>query len=38
MPTTPPDLLGQVLLDYQHGRHSATLTVQCSAADDEPLP
>ena len=38
MPTTPPDLLGQALLDYQHGLHSAALTVQCSAADDEPLP
>jgi SAM-dependent methyltransferase len=38
MPTTPPDLLGQALLDYQHGQHSAALTVQCSAADDEPLP
>ena len=33
-----PDLLGQALLDYQHGQHHATLTVQCSAADDEPLP
>jgi SAM-dependent methyltransferase len=38
MSTTSPDLLGQALLDYQHGHHSATLTVQCSAADDEPLP
>ncbi len=38
MPTTSPDLLGQALLDYQHGHHSAALTVQCSAADDEPLP
>jgi SAM-dependent methyltransferase len=38
MPTTPPDLLGQALLDYQHGHHGAALTVQCSAADDEQLP
>ena len=38
MPTTPPDLLGQALLDYQHGQHKAALTVQCSAADDEQLP
>jgi SAM-dependent methyltransferase len=38
MSTTSPDLLGQALLDYQHGHHSAALTVQCSAADDEPLP
>jgi len=38
MPTTSPDLLGQALLDYQHGHHAAALTVQCSAADDEPLP
>jgi SAM-dependent methyltransferase len=38
MSTTSPDLLGQALLDYQRGHHSATLTVQCSAADDEPLP
>ncbi|MGI4871699.1 MAG: methyltransferase domain-containing protein [Janthinobacterium lividum] len=33
-----PDLLGQALLDYQHGQPSAALTVQCSAAEDEPLP
>jgi hypothetical protein len=38
MPTTSSDLLGQALLDYQHGHHSAALTVQCSAADDEQLP
>jgi SAM-dependent methyltransferase len=38
MPTSPPDLLGQALLDYQHGQHKAALTVQCSVADDEPLP
>jgi SAM-dependent methyltransferase len=38
MPTTPPDLIGQALLDYQHGQHSAALTVHCSAADDEQLP
>ncbi|RZK24900.1 MAG: hypothetical protein EOO57_25580 [Hymenobacter sp.] len=38
MPTSSPDLLGQALLDYQHGHHGAALTVQCSAADDEPLP
>jgi SAM-dependent methyltransferase len=38
MPTTSPDLLGQALLDYQHGHADATLTVQCTAADDEPLP
>jgi hypothetical protein len=38
MPTSSPDLLGQALLDYQHGQHSAALTVQCSVADDEPLP
>ncbi|HET9502169.1 MAG TPA: class I SAM-dependent methyltransferase [Hymenobacter sp.] len=38
MPTSSPDLLGQALLDYQHGHHAAALTVQCSAADDEPLP
>ena len=33
-----PDLLGQALLDYQHGHHAAALTVHCSAAEDEPLP
>jgi SAM-dependent methyltransferase len=38
MPTTSPDLLGQALLDYQHGQHSVALTVHCSAADDEHLP
>lgn len=38
MPTTPPDLLGQALLDYHHGHQAAALTVQCSAADDEQLP
>jgi SAM-dependent methyltransferase len=38
MPTSAPDILGQALLDYHHGRTGATLTVHCSAADDEPLP
>jgi len=38
MPTTVPDILGQALLDYQHGHANAALTVQCSAADDEQLP
>ena len=38
MPISSSDLIGQALLDYQHGHHSAALTVQCSAADDEPLP
>jgi SAM-dependent methyltransferase len=37
-PSAAPDLLGQALLDYQHGHHAAALTVHCSAADDEPLP
>ena len=36
--TTAPDILGRALLDYQRGRRKATLTVHCSAADDEPLP
>ena len=36
--TIAPDILGQALLDYQRGRHKATLTVHCSAAADEPLP
>jgi hypothetical protein len=38
MPHQAPDLIGQALLDYQHGQHSTALTVQCSAADDEQLP
>ncbi|TDN37215.1 methyltransferase [Hymenobacter sp. UV11] len=38
MPHPAPDLIGQALLDYQHGHHAAALTVQCSAAEDEPLP
>lgn len=38
MPHQAPDLLGQALLDYQHGHHAAALTVQCSAAEDEQLP
>jgi SAM-dependent methyltransferase len=38
MPHHAPDILGQALLDYQHGHHSAALTVQCSAAEDEQLP
>jgi SAM-dependent methyltransferase len=38
MTTSSPDILGHALLDYHHGKHSATLTVHCSAADDEPLP
>lgn len=33
-----PDILGQALLDYHHGQQQATVTVHCSAADDEPLP
>jgi len=36
--TSAPDILGQALLDYHHGKHKATVTVHCSAADDEPLP
>jgi SAM-dependent methyltransferase len=36
--TATPDVLGQALLDYQHGHSKAALTVHCSAADDEPLP
>ena len=36
--TTDPDLLGQLLLDYQRGQAAAVLTVHCSVADDEPLP
>ena len=38
MPHHAPDLIGQALLDYQHGHSKAELTVQCSAADDEQLP
>jgi SAM-dependent methyltransferase len=38
MPHQAPDILGQALLDYQHGQQAAALTVQCSAADDEQLP
>ncbi|WP_217278567.1 hypothetical protein [Hymenobacter sp. BRD67] len=38
MPHEAPDLIGQALLDYQHGHHAAALTVQCSAADEEALP
>ncbi|GAA4504330.1 class I SAM-dependent methyltransferase [Hymenobacter ginsengisoli] len=38
MPHQAPDLIGQALLDYQHGHHAAALTVQCSAADEEQLP
>ena len=38
-PSPPaPDLLGQALLDYQHGHPTAALTVHCSAAADELLP
>ena len=33
-----PDILGQALLDFHHGQQQATVTVHCSAADDEPLP
>ncbi|MDO7853464.1 class I SAM-dependent methyltransferase [Hymenobacter convexus] len=37
--TSAPDILGQALLDYHHGHDAdATVTVHCSAADDEPLP
>lgn len=36
--TTAPDVLGQALLDYHHGKAGAAVTVHCSAADDEPLP
>ena len=37
--TSAPDILGQALLDYHHGKApAATITVHCSAADDEPLP
>ena len=35
--TSAPDILGHALLDYHHGKHKATVTVHCSAADDEPL-
>ena len=38
MPHSAPDLLGQALLDYQHGDPAAALTVRCSAAEDEQLP
>jgi SAM-dependent methyltransferase len=36
--TTAPDILGQALLDYHHGKTPASVTVHCSAAEDEPLP
>ena len=36
--TTAPDILGQALLAYHHGAADATLTVHCTAAEDEPLP
>jgi|SRR6476661_292167 len=36
--TTAPDILGQALLAYHHGRNSAALTVHCNVADDETLP
>ena len=36
--TSAPDILGQALLDYHHGRKKAALTVHCNVADDEPLP
>ncbi|MBF9143959.1 class I SAM-dependent methyltransferase [Hymenobacter properus] len=37
--TSAPDILGQALLDYHHGKvKDAIVTVHCSAADDEPLP
>ncbi|MBF9220814.1 class I SAM-dependent methyltransferase [Hymenobacter ruricola] len=36
--TSAPDILGHALLDYHRGQASATVTVHCSAADDEPLP
>ena len=36
--TTAPDVLGQALLDHHHGNAAATVTVHCSAAEDEPLP
>ena len=35
---TAPDILGQALLAYHHGAVDATLTVHCTAAEDEPLP
>ena len=36
--TTAPDILGQALLAYHRGDATATLTVHCNVADDEPLP
>jgi SAM-dependent methyltransferase len=36
--TTAPDILGQALLAYHHGDATATVTVHCNVADDEPLP
>ena len=36
--TIAPDILGQALLAHHRGAAAATLTVHCSAADDEPLP
>lgn len=35
---TAPDILGQALLDHQHGRPGPAVTVHCNMADDEPLP
>ena len=36
--TSAPDILGQALLEYHHGRLDAALTVHCNVADDEQLP
>ena len=36
--TTAPDILGQALLAYHRGDATASLTVHCNVADDEPLP
>ena len=36
--TSAPDILGKALLDYHRGDVAASLTVHCTAADDEPLP
>lgn len=36
--TSVSDPLGQALLAYQRGHHSATLTVHSNVADEEPLP
>jgi SAM-dependent methyltransferase len=36
--TDAPDILGQALLAYHHGDATATATVHCNVADDEPLP